>query len=339
VSFYDVIDKKVVDYCEIVCCLFEHCNFNCVFCPQNHSSVEFANEKDIMAKVPTIANYINSNKRSSYFSIHIMGGELFQDRWIDEGFLDIYEKFIQAIQSELSTDKQVVYNFVTNLGFTRRTEVIYFLEKNNLKFSISYDPHGRFNPAQKKIFEENLKYFRHLIRMVSCVMTKNSMQSIINGDEIFDNLYDLYPVDFDHLLPSTGTKADRTLMPKESEVLEFYKVLVDRYPECINIQPFTNGRPQNKMSCTRGNSLTVMPDGSIPKGCSGSVLLQDYNTPDLGGTKIIENWVDKYNCFQCEYFQRCPMSCFIKADFKHIEEDLDDCVFRQTFKYRDAKQT
>ena len=162
-SFYDVIDKKVVDYCEIVCCLFEHCNFNCVFCPQNHSSVEFANEKDIMAKVPTIANYINSNKRSSYFSIHIMGGELFQDRWIDEGFLDIYEKFIQAIQSELSTDKQVVYNFVTNLGFTRRTEVIYFLEKNNLKFSISYDPHGRFNPAQKKIFEENLKYFRHLI--------------------------------------------------------------------------------------------------------------------------------------------------------------------------------
>jgi len=337
VSFYDVIDKKVVDYCEIVCCLFEHCNFNCVFCPQNHSSVDYANEADIMAKAPIIADYINNNNRSRYFSIHIMGGELFQDRWIDEGFLEIYEKFTADIQARLTTEKEVVYNFVTNLGFTRRKEVTQFLEKNNFKFSISYDPHGRFNPVQKKIFLENLTHFRHLIRMVSIVMTKKSMQSIMDGDEVFDNLYDLYPVDFDHLLPSTGTKADRTLMPKESEVLEFYKVLVDKYPECINIQPFTNGKPQNKMTCTRGNSLTIMPDGSIPKGCSGSVLLKEYNTPDLGGTQIIENWVDKYNCFQCDYFQRCPMSCFIKSDFKHLEDDLDDCVFRQTFKYRDEK--
>ena len=337
-SFYNVIDKKVVDYCEVVCCLFEHCNFNCVFCPQNHNSVDYANRADIMAKAPIIANYINGNTRSKYFSIHIMGGELFQDRWINEGFLEIYEDFINEIKSLVTTDKEVVYNFVTNLAFTARTEMLYFLEKNNLKVSISYDPHGRFNPAQKKIFLENLKYFRHHIRMVSVVMTKKSMESIIEGDDTFDLLYDLYKVDFDHLLPSTGTKADRTLMPKESEVLAFYKVLVDRYPECINILPFTNGKPQNKMSCTRGNSLTVMPDSSIPKGCSGSVLLQDYNTPDLGGTQIIENWVDKYNCFQCDYFQRCPMSCFIKADFKHIEEDLDDCVFRQTFKYRDAKQ-
>ena len=126
-SFYDVIDKKVVDYCEIVCCLFEHCNFNCVFCPQNHSSVEFANEQDIMAKVPTIVNYINNNHRSKYFSIHIMGGELFQDRWIEEGFLEIYEKFINAIKEGVTTDKQVVYNFVTNLAFTLRTDMMYFI--------------------------------------------------------------------------------------------------------------------------------------------------------------------------------------------------------------------
>lgn len=336
-SFYDVIDNKVVDYCEIVCCLFEHCNFNCVFCPQDHNSILGANEEDILKKAPIIANYINNNKRSTQFSIHIMGGELFQDKWIDEGFLNIYEKFISRIASQVDKDKKVIFNFVTNLGFTRRTEMFYFLARNELKMSISYDPHGRFNKEQKKIFSENLEYFRDFIRMVSVVMTQNSMKSIIKGDETFDLLYERYAVDFDHLLPSTGTKADRTLMPKESEVLEFYKVLVDRYPNCINILPFTNGKPQNKMTCTRGNSLTVMPDGSIPKGCSGSVLLQEYNTPDLGGTKIMENWVEKYNCFECDYFQRCPMSCFIKADFKHLEEDLSDCVFRQTFKYRDER--
>ena len=336
-SFYDVIDSKVVDYCEIVCCLFENCNFNCVFCPQNHSTIEYANEADIMAKAPVIANYINNNTRSVNFSIHIMGGELFQDKFIKDGFLDIYEKFTADIQARIKGDKNIIYNFVTNLGFTERPEVLNFLVKNGFKFSISYDPHGRFNPTQLEVFKENLNIFKDHIRMVSVVMTKRSMRSIVDGNELYDYLYDNYPIDFDHLLPSTGTKADRTIMPKESEVLEFYKVLVDRYPKCINIQPFTNGKPQNKMTCTRGNSLTIMPDGSIPKGCSGSVLLKEYNTPDLGGTQIIENWVNKYNCFECDYFQRCPMSCFIKSDFKHLEDDLDDCVFRQTFKYRDEK--
>ena len=336
-SFYDVIDNKVVDYCEIVACLFEHCNLSCVFCPQNHEDILGASEKEILAKAPIIANYINNNTRSKYFSIHIMGGELFQDKWIDDGFLEIYEKFIEEIRRIVTDDKVVVYNFVSNLLFTRTTEVIYFLAKHDLKFSISYDPHGRFNKEQLELFKKNVDIFRDRIRMVSCVMTKQNMNAIVKGDDYFDFLYNQYPVDWDHLLPSTGTKVDRHLMPKESEVFEFYKKLIDKYPDCINIAPFTNGKSENKMSCTRGNSLTIMPDGSLPKGCSGSVLLQEYNTEDLGGTKIMENWVQKYNCFECDYFQRCPMTCFIKSDFKHIEEDLDDCVFRKSFKYHDER--
>ena len=338
-SFYDVIDNKVVDYCEIVCCLFEHCNLSCVFCPQKHDDILGASEEEILKKAPVISNYIINNKRSKDFSIHIMGGELFQDEWIDKGFLNIYDKFIKEIDKNIPKDKNVIYNFVTNLLFTKVDKVKEFIESNNLKFSISYDPHGRFNTSQLELFKRNANIFKDRIRMVSCVQTKQNIQAILKGDEFFDYLYDLYPVDWDHLLPSTGTKADRFLMPKESEVFEFYKKLVDKYPECINVQHFTNGKPQNKMICTRGNSLTIMPDGSIPRGCSGSVLLQEYNTPDLGGTKIMENWVNKYNCFECDYFQRCPMSCFIKSDFKHLEEDLPDCVFRMTFKYHDNKTT
>lgn len=336
-SFYDVIDKKIVDYSEIVCCLFEHCNLSCVFCPQDHNSIVGANRDDILKKVPTIYNYINNNKRSKYFSIQIMGGELFSDKWIDNQFLIIYEDFIKEIGKYVDKNKEVVYNFVTNLCFQNENLVLDFLNRNNLKFSISYDPYGRFNPKDLNIFKNNLILFKDKIHMISLVQTKQNMKAIINGDDVFNYLYEKYPVHFDHLLPSTGTKIDRTLMPKESEVLEFYKCLVDRYPKSINILPFTNGENNNKMSCTRGNSLTIMPDGSIPKGCSGSVLLKEYNTKDLGDTKIIENWVNKYNCFECEYFQRCPMTCFIKSDFKHIEEDVDECVFKSTFKYHDKK--
>ena len=89
-----------------------------------------------------------------------MGGELFQDEWIDDGFLEIYEKFIEEIRSIVTDDKVVVYNFVSNLLFTRTTEVIYFLAKHDLKFSISYDPHGRFNKEQLELFKKNVDIFK-----------------------------------------------------------------------------------------------------------------------------------------------------------------------------------
>lgn len=336
-SFYDVIDNKVVDYCEIVTCLFEHCNLNCIFCPQDHNSIVGSSRKEILAKAQTISHYINNNTRSVDFSVHIMGGELFSDYWLQKDYLLIYEKFIRLIRKNVKEDKNVIFNFVTNLVFERHHLVRDFLDRNGLKISISYDPHGRFNSYNNTLFKQNVERFKDRIRMVSCVQTLQNIKAIKHGDEYFDYLYSLFPVDWDHLLPSTGKKSDLAIMPRESEVLKFYKILIDKYPKCRNIEHFTNGKSENKMTCTRGNSLTIMPDGTIPKGCSGSVLLKEYNTEDLGGTKIMENWVDKYNCFECQYFKRCPMSCFIKSDFKHLEDDLPDCAFRMAFKYADEK--
>ena len=103
-SFYNVIDNKVVTYCEIVCCLFEHCNLNCVFCPQDHNSIVGANEQDILSKADIVSDYIIANQRSTEFAIHIMGGELFQDKWIDLGFINIYQKFIDRINQRLPKD-------------------------------------------------------------------------------------------------------------------------------------------------------------------------------------------------------------------------------------------
>jgi sulfatase maturation enzyme AslB (radical SAM superfamily) len=145
VSFYDVIDNKVVDYCEIVTCLFEHCNLNCIFCPQDHNSIVGSSRKEILAKAQTISHYINNNTRSVDFSVHIMGGELFSDYWLQKDYLLIYEKFIRLIRKNVKEDKNVIFNFVTNLVFERHHLVRDFLDRNGLKISISYDPHGRFN--------------------------------------------------------------------------------------------------------------------------------------------------------------------------------------------------
>jgi len=283
-----------------------------------------------MSKVDGIVNWINTNNRSDFFKIHIMGGELFQDKWIEEGFLDIYQDFINEIRFRVSLTKQIVFNFVTNLVFTNNELVEMFLENNNLKISISYDLKGRFSLDQKLLFMKNVELFKERIEMVSVVQTKQNIDALLSGkDSFYDYLYENFLIDWDSYLPSA--EIHEPMMPKESELLAFYKHLVDKYPKTLTVQHFVSDETMNKMTCTRGNSYTVLFDGSNPMGCSGSVLLRDGQTEDLGSGQILENFFEKYQCFQCEYFSRCPFTCFIKADYRKLEHDIEGCVFKHTF--------
>lgn len=337
-SLYQLIDSKVIDYAEIIVCLFDHCNLTCVFCPQEHNSKLGASRDEIMSKVPDVVKWINENSRSTYFKIHIMGGELFQDEWIDAGFLDHYQDFINEIRKAVPAEKQIAPNFVTNLVFDRTDAVKGFLDRNNLKVSSSYDPKGRFNDAQLNVFKRNVEIFKSHIEMFSIVLTRQNMRAVINGDVYFDYLYQNFVTDWDSLIPAVEGTGE-VLMPKESEMLEFYKHLVDHYPKCLNITYFTEPSSGNKMSCTRGNNFTIMRDGSVPKGCSGSVLLKDNASAEIWSPVIVQKFFDQYNCFECEYFKNCSFTCFIKNDYKKIVRDVGECVFKETYKYVESKKT
>lgn len=337
-TFYKIIDSKVIDWAEIVVCLFDHCNMKCVFCPQEHDNPLGASRDEIMSKVPSIVEFINSNTRSTYFKMHIMGGELFQDLWIEKGFLDIYQEFINEIRKQVPLEKEIIPNFVTNLVFDNTDSVKSFLDKNKLKISISYDPRGRFTGNQFDVFKKNVEIFKPYIEMCSLVLTKQNMQAVINGDSYFDYLYNNFVTDWDSLIPAVESVSER-LMPKESEMLAFYKHLVDRYPKCLNITYFTEPSDNNKMSCTRGNNFTVLRDGHVPNGCSGSVFIKDSSTKDTWSPIIVQKFFDQYNCFECEYFKKCSFTCFIKNDYKKIERDLGECVFKETYRYVESKNS
>lgn len=328
-SIYEVIDSKVIDHGEIVICLFEHCNMQCSFCPQDHNSLIGASREKILGKVPKIVEWIKDNKRSKQFKLHLMGGELFQDIWIEQDFIQTYQELIDQIKSQVDDDKQLIFNFVTNLVFDRTQDVLDFLIKNELKISISYDSKGRFNKSQLETFKRNVEIFKDRIEMVSLVSTLQNMESIIAGDDYFDYLYNNFPCDWDSFLPSV--KSSETMMPKESDLLKFYKHLVDHYPNCSNIEHFTKPEYQKKMTCTRGNNFTIMHDDSIPQGCSGTILLKDKTTKDLASEQIVVNFFKTYNCFECEYFKNCPFTCFIKNDYNKLKRDVGECVFKLTF--------
>lgn len=325
-----VMHTKVVEFAEIVVCLFESCNLKCSFCPQDHLSIIGASRNEILSKVAPLSEFIRTNT-SKDFHVHIMGGELFQDRWINAGFLEIYADFISEIKKNNAGKKNIVFNFVTNLVTDKIEQLIKFCQEYALQVSVSYDPAGRFNSNQLNTFKKNVELMHDHIRMISCVITNPNIEKLRKGDDYFDHLYQNFSIDWDQLIPALENST--LLMPKESQLLDFHKLLLDYYPKCINMESFVSAATQNRMRCTRGNSLTIMPDNSIPRGCSGAILLKKANEVDLGSHKIVENFVTKYNCLSCEFYARCPFTCFIKQEFKDLVADLDDCVFKETFRY------
>ncbi len=330
-SDYHFLGNKVVDYAEIVVCLFDHCNLKCVFCPQNHQSDLGASRDEILEKVSPISHWINSNQKSKYFKLHIMGGELFQDYWIEQGHLKIYQQFIDKIRASVDPQKDIVPNFITNLVFSKKHEVLAFLKHNNLKISISYDPKGRFSSEQLKTFQGNVEYFKDHIEMVSVVMTKQNIAAITKGHDYFDYLYQNFVIDFDQFLPAVDVS--NSLIPKESEKLQFMKFLVNCYPKCLNVEHFVQNDYYKKMICTRGNSFTILSDGTIPPGCSGSIFLKDGDASYLGKEDIVENYLDDNNCYQCEYYSRCPFTCFVSDHYKDKIKDISTCIYKEIFDY------
>lgn len=335
-DFYSLIKDKIVSHAEVVVLLFESCNLACVFCPQNHNSEVGASREAILSKVDGIVNYINTNKSNTIY-MHIMGGELFQDKWIEQGFLDYYSEFIDQIKQRADPSKELVFNFVTNLVYERIDDVIAFCDKHSLKMSVSYDMNGRFNQPQLELFKQNIEKFDPYIRLISLVITKQNIQSLARGDDYYEYLYSKYLCSWDKLLPSNGF--NEHLMPKESELLQFYKILADKYPLCTNMESFTSPSA-NTMTCTRGNSYTVLADGSIPKGCSGSVLINDARGPkeELGTTIIMQQFMSEKDCWHCDYYSKCSFSCFINNEYKNMDRDIEGCVFKEVFKYIGIKK-
>jgi hypothetical protein len=332
--FYDVIKDKVIDYVEVVVLLFEHCNMSCVFCPQDHNDLLGATREEILSKCPQIIKFINENPKKD-FLMHIMGGELFQDKFINSGFINYYQEFIDTIKSNVKEDKNITFLFVTNLVYDCIDEVVEFCKKNKLKMNVSYDLAGRFTQPQLEIYKKNIEKFKEYVNIISLVITKQNIDKLLKGDEYFDYLYENFICDWDKLLP--GKNFNDALMPKQSELFMFYKHLVDKYPRCNNVKYFTDKEQRHKMSCTRGSSYTILNDNSVPKGCSGSVLLKDPKTQELGGTKIIQFFMKEHDCFSCEFYSRCGFTCFIRNDYKNLIKDMDECVFKEVFKYVESK--
>lgn len=331
---HNVLNDKTPPRCEILIHLFEHCNLKCSFCMQDHDTTLYMDETSIDIKANQTIQYIKSNP-SLIFDIHIMGGELFQDTLIEAGYLDLYSKFIAKIRDALP-NKELVIGFTTNLIFDNTTSIRKFVETNKIHLLTSYDFKGRFNKKNYKVFKSNIYELHDIIDVCSMVSTKPNINTFISkSDELYDFIYDYTRTTWDTYLPSDDNPLDGVLMPSDADMLKLNKYLIEHYPKTMSIDSYLNKDSYNKMSCSRSNTLVILVDGPVDttKGCVGTA----YNKEDLGDTGVDTYMTETFNCLECKYYNRCPLTCFVSYNSDKMTKELPigTCINYESFEFAD----
>lgn len=352
----DLILEKRSKVCEIVVVLFEYCNFSCTFCPQNHNSKLGMTYNEIVSKADYIIDYINNNKFASGFVVRFFGGEPFADEVLEQPeILQAYRDVTSKIRTGTNIgDRSLNFVWITNFSMKKhRNKVLNFIEdqKRDTRFIVSFDFKGRFNKSNREIFQENIEIYKDYIENISTVLTKQNIEAAMEGDEYFEYLYSNFEYSWDKYVK--GSSVSDYLTPSESLLLKFYKFLVDKYSEGDEVRdhlimPFIDGafsKKSNPASCSRGNGYAIDADNSIiSEGCVGTHYLKRNRNKVLKVEEkvflnnTIENFLEKYNCHACEYYQQCPMTCFVSLKTDSVVEDMDVCINKLLFKYLDSKK-
>ena len=310
---------------EIIVTLFEFCDLNCIFCNQDHNSIVGIDK--INEKINSIKSAIKSLKQKGKknFSINIMGGEVFSDKIEDKIFIE-YHNLVKDIKT---LPEDITISFVTNFVFEKKERVQEFLEKNkDVMLMSSYDPSGRFNEKNIKIFEENIKFFKNKIVSFNVIMTKKSIEKFMKNDiPVFDYIYKNFDVYFDYYTPQENSEL---LLPKDFELRDFMKLILDKYPKC---KPFDKFKDKMKKSMSCMDTFTIMPNGEYGM-CN--ILLTNFNNMKTTKAEMEQKWFDDYNCLECKHFSRCSMGCFLSNHLNSFRTQ-EACWLSEVYDYVDKK--
>lgn len=326
----NIVDGKRGKEGEFFVNLFEWCNMRCSFCWQDHT--DWTGIETIIPRALDIAESINRD-RKEYFIVNLMGGELFADEIPESTFVD-YREMVKLLKK--STQKKFDINWVTNLVFkdTKRvTELVDYCRSLGITTNIttSFDFAGRFAKEQKAQFRSNLYHIREYVRTISVVLTKGNIETFMSRkDEVFESIYnDGFTIYFDYYSPESRHKYNA---PSDLLLQQGLIYLVKNYPNVLPIKDWIT-KDSNEMTC-RGS---VIVDHTGIKGQCRSLLTKDMTTKmtspvNTSNNKSMESqFISKYDCMSCEFYQKCGMGCFLQHDFKGREE-LDECLYKEVFR-------
>lgn len=326
---------------EVFAVLFELCNLNCKFCTQDHTARDGMD--NIVGKYEPIIEAVERQilfGRKDYFSIILMGGELFGDNVPDHIFED-YKKLINKMQSWFE-DKDIPVSFfvLTNLVFTKTERVFNLLEQVPLGLNASYDPAGRFSVYSKELFEKNVELFKQHIINVGVTMTKPSIRKIMQGDPYFDYMHDNFNIDLDYYNPITdgGVHTDDydklevvpSLFPTDTDLRDFFIFIRENYTKCFPAN-YLLSEPIGKTSCQ--DTAHILADNSI-----GRCIFKYKDEADYDNikSKLEQKWFENHNCLECPFFDRCILGCFVSASQKGFRTQ-EACWLREVYEHIESE--
>jgi radical SAM protein with 4Fe4S-binding SPASM domain len=318
--------------------LFEYCNLSCAFCWQDHEAK--VGIDTITNKLEPIEKFLIKEKRKDII-FNAMGGEVFANEIFNEEILQAYKDLTIGIRDlGIKYEKNVKINWVTNLvtdKYDYIDDLLQFSKNSGVVANIvtSYDPRGRFNKKTFETFKRSMEYYKDQVICISMLLSKPNVDHMLKyPDPYFEELYNSGKyIYFDYYMPDQSAQYQ---FVSDTLLYEFFKFLIDRYPNTDPVKSWIEN-DFNYLTCR--TSKLVLADGTM---CLCGNLVQDDKSIKQYKSKIekkdnsgIENsFINKYNCLSCEYFSRCGMGCFMRHDYKFMEE-LDECVYKLTHRYID----
>jgi len=336
-----VLNKKRSRDQEYTLHLFEKCNLSCKFCWQDHNA--FEGVQTVREKAKYLIDMLSVDGNLT-FTVNIMGGEIFADDIFDDKLSDDYLYVCTQVSDfVLSQKKTIVFNFVTNLVNNRKLEIealLMKIKKLGIKANLvaSYDPRGRFDQKNLELYKNNISFFSDKISCISMLITKPLIKLLMStGDSYFDYLYKAnFYIYFDYYSPANDYKM---MMPTDDEMFIFFKFLIDKYPNVNPIREWIENEI-NLMSCRSSKLLlqdgTQCMCGNLVKENKSINQLFDAEIKKDNNDSIELHFLQKYNCLECQYFNKCTLGCFIKHSFSD-RSSSGECPFKSTFAYIEQK--
>lgn len=324
IPIFDVLEEKKGSVKESHLILFEYCNLRCSFCHQDHESKVGMGADAMWSKMEVM--FKNTNPKDPYV-VNITGGELFLDE-IPDDYFDVYYGIARRIMEYYD---DVVVVFGTNLVYRSIERVMSLVkglkEHGKVKLATSYDPAGRFDRDSYTLFMHNLNVVREYVDTVNVVITKQNIDTILAGKETnqLTWLCDNFSVYFDHYIPSIDHER---LQPTEDQIGKLYLYLNSNHP---NSYPLLSWK-QNQWNDTTCRSTKIINKDGVVSTCwseAGKNSILDEGLGLIAKNQAEQQFLDHYNCFACEYYQRCGLRCFLHHSF--IEGGSKDCQIKSLF--------
>ncbi|MNZ21808.1 hypothetical protein D3C78_388890 [compost metagenome] len=322
----DILRDKKGAWKEAHLILFELCNMRCSFCHQDHDSKVGLDGDAMIDKVTTL---LATTHHATPMVVNFTGGELFMNEIGD----DVFETYYQIGKMALNHFRHIKLVFGTNLVYHNTDRVRHLIERLRLIdervwLATSYDPAGRFNSAQRDLFFKNLDELGDLIQTVNVVITKQNIQTFLEGKEgeEFAQMCDKYDVYFDHYIPSQLFTYHQ---PDEELISALYLALNVKYPNSYPIKDW-KANVVNETTC---RSTKIINKDGVVSTCwseAGKNAILDEAEGLRAKDEAELAFVEQYGCFTCEYYSRCGLRCFLHHSF--IEGANNVCQIKLMFK-------